>query len=878
MTFQHLFLTLSLFVSTVSFSQSENQNIEWRALNYYLNKQYDEAIMECNNILSPEVHSNDLAYQRTQFILARTFMQTEQYEYALEVLRETDIDAEFFGMGIEGMMGDCRVQQKKYGAALHHYKKAIQADANDALTPNYLFKAYLCSKELNNPTDANRYIQTILSYFPAYAGKHSIEKYLTIDTIKPLSLNFPEAMQPMELGIGTINGIHISQSAYFEALQTARENAFLQAQYSGQEPQYVDPNRVWKAFVEEETLKREYKRLNLQTDEEEMMAYLLATDGYSVQAEFLYSFTNDDGSFAPNKLLARINDMRYAEEEYARQAWKGTEEYYRNKLLQERYFNFLGLIPFATNLEIQLEQEENKSYKAHIVVERFKDVSNDEITITNEELKKYYEENKLQVKYRIKEDQREIIFIRKDIAPTAADTLQAYKKAKDLKKMFHKAKDDSAFVIAHSDFPFYTRGPFSTAIPQNHAKGSTGMFLNYPNSVSREMESGKIGDIVGPYLYNNSLAVSKIIGKTDDVINARHILLQVHGEPDDPTYEEAYEFFKTVTNENFDELARLHSEDLGSVDKGGDLGNFFFGDMVPQFATFCADAPVGEIGFVQTQFGYHVVQVTKRSGKRFPRLAMVTLPIEQSEESYSIPKKQLEEFRTLFEHEEGKSNAISQYKKTDSLAQIFNLTPRNELIRDDAPRLFGFNTLRAKDDAYRFMYDTTHSIGSVSLVYRDSLSYYLMIHGGTQKKGIPNFDFVRDVMHADLSKIKKSELLKKRIESYSPSRKEKLQSEVEISLSYTSIPYCGYEPNVVGKAIDAFQEGKQSIIVEGYSGVYYVHVTEEISDSDIPNKELLSEKINATSREDLILFARSALTKINNVIDNRTLYRLHIRK
>jgi parvulin-like peptidyl-prolyl isomerase len=80
---------------------------------------------------------------------------------------------------------------------------------------------------------------------------------------------------------------------------------------------------------------------------------------------------------------------------------------------------------------------------------------------------------------------------------------------------------------------------------------------------------------------------------------------------------------KEVNDDNFEAYVSKHSGDTGSAAKGGDLGDFFFGDMVPQFATYVADKPIGEIGVVQTQFGFHIIQVTARKGKKYPRLAVV---------------------------------------------------------------------------------------------------------------------------------------------------------------------------------------------------------------------------------------------------------------
>jgi len=62
----------------------------------------------------------------------------------------------------------------------------------------------------------------------------------------------------------------------------------------------------------------------------------------------------------------------------------------------------------------------------------------------------------------------------------------------------------------------------------------------------------------------------------------------------------------------FEEAARDHSLCPSGV-KGGDLGTFSEGQMVPEFDKVVFNEEVGEIhGPVKTQFGYHLLEVTER--------------------------------------------------------------------------------------------------------------------------------------------------------------------------------------------------------------------------------------------------------------------------
>lgn len=87
---------------------------------------------------------------------------------------------------------------------------------------------------------------------------------------------------------------------------------------------------------------------------------------------------------------------------------------------------------------------------------------------------------------------------------------------------------------------------------------------------------------------------------------ARHILVN--------TESRALELKQQIdSGADFADLARQNSS-CPSGRSGGDLGEFAKGAMVPEFdAVVFSDIPVGKVSEpVKTQFGYHLVQVTKR--------------------------------------------------------------------------------------------------------------------------------------------------------------------------------------------------------------------------------------------------------------------------
>ena len=97
---------------------------------------------------------------------------------------------------------------------------------------------------------------------------------------------------------------------------------------------------------------------------------------------------------------------------------------------------------------------------------------------------------------------------------------------------------------------------------------------------------------------------------------------------------------------DFAELARLHSND-GSASKGGDLGWVYPGDTVPEFEKAMSELKPGEIGApVQTQFGWHLIQVLGRrtedaSADRVRLAARQALRERKADEAYQEWLRQL---------------------------------------------------------------------------------------------------------------------------------------------------------------------------------------------------------------------------------------------
>lgn len=114
-----------------------------------------------------------------------------------------------------------------------------------------------------------------------------------------------------------------------------------------------------------------------------------------------------------------------------------------------------------------------------------------------------------------------------------------------------------------------------------------------------------------------------------DTVTARHILIRMKGSAvplkdgqeelsDEQALAKATDLrAKIAAGGNFEELAKANSDDTGSGANGGALGDFTRGRMVPQFEETAFKLAVNEVSEpVKTQFGYHVIQVTKHESKK----------------------------------------------------------------------------------------------------------------------------------------------------------------------------------------------------------------------------------------------------------------------
>lgn len=111
--------------------------------------------------------------------------------------------------------------------------------------------------------------------------------------------------------------------------------------------------------------------------------------------------------------------------------------------------------------------------------------------------------------------------------------------------------------------------------------------------------------------------------KNKEQVNASHILISTTDKSGNPMTEDkkaeakkkADEVYnKAKSGEDFAKLAKEYSDDSSNAQKGGELGDFGKGVMVSEFEKTVFAMKEGEISKpVETQFGYHIIKLNKKS-------------------------------------------------------------------------------------------------------------------------------------------------------------------------------------------------------------------------------------------------------------------------
>lgn len=147
---------------------------------------------------------------------------------------------------------------------------------------------------------------------------------------------------------------------------------------------------------------------------------------------------------------------------------------------------------------------------------------------------------------------------------------------------------------------------------------------------------------------SDEFALKKVDYDTPAQIRASHILIKTgEGVTEQQALAKINDIRKQAEKGDFAKLAKQYSEDGGSKEKGGDLGYFSKGRMVPEFEAAAEKLAPGELSApVKSQFGYHLIKVVDKKAETQATLEKFETEIAKqliSTEHYDAWIKGLEE-------------------------------------------------------------------------------------------------------------------------------------------------------------------------------------------------------------------------------------------
>ena len=429
----------------------------------------------------------------------------------------------------------------------------------------------------------------------------------------------------------TIGEIYGQKIPYVEFTETVEQNGNQFKQQSGQNsltPQitaYIQEN-TWNQMLSKAMIEHESEKVGLQVTGDESQAMI---SGNNPSPEIVRAFTNPQtGQFDRNSLSSTISKLRVTpDSDPQKQQWnKFVAELIQNKLA-EKYMTALSNGLYVNSLEAKDDYEaKNKLVNFKYAILNYQTIQDSKVTLTDADYSSYYDEHKNEFKNL--QETRTIEYVSFNGAPSKADSAVVKTQVEKLKGEFAASTNDSLFVQINSE----NKLPFA----YKH-KGELG------NGLDSVMFNAAPGFIYGPYLENGYYALAKLIDSRvgPDSVTAKHILLS----PADGL--KKADSLKTLIQggKSFADLAKTYSMDQQSAIKGGDLGTFARGAMVPDFDEAAFNGKPGEYKIVTSQFGVHLIYIVAQKGSsRVVKVAVVDKPLNASSETQSAAYTKAQNF------------------------------------------------------------------------------------------------------------------------------------------------------------------------------------------------------------------------------------------
>jgi peptidyl-prolyl cis-trans isomerase D len=244
--------------------------------------------------------------------------------------------------------------------------------------------------------------------------------------------------------------------------------------------------------------------------------------------------------------------------------------------------------------------------------------------------------------------------------------------------------------------------------------------------------------------------------QTDEQVRASHILFKTGPDKDEEEVRRRAEgvLAEAKAGADFAELARRHSEDT-SAEKGGDLGLFGRGQMVPEFEAAAFALNEGEVSdLVRSTYGFHII---KLNGKE----AAYTRSLDSVRDEIRTALTQEKARAAMEKAVDSASEKLRASKSVDTLAAEYPLLVPQETgffgRNDNLPQLGN------SPEASRAAFET--EVGGVSSSIRLGNGYAFLQVLEERPPGIPDFEEVKERARTELRDRKVMELARAKAES-----------------------------------------------------------------------------------------------------------------
>ncbi|MBM3427476.1 MAG: hypothetical protein FJX95_01685 [Bacteroidetes bacterium] len=523
---------------------------------------------------------------------------------------------------------------------------------------------------------------------------------------------------------GEIDGKTIDAATWQQAVEKQR----VLFDYSSNESSLS--NDTWNTLTEEELYADEFDAMDIAVSDEELDEVMFG----KILSPFVKNtiYGGRDSSSFKEQMRQRFetidpNDPTWTIEKA--DAWK---EFVRYKRKKEKYDNMVKLGAYANALDAKYTfTAQNDRTSVEFVAKSFLEIPDAEVNVTDEDIRAYYNKHKSEREYK-QERSRSVNYVNMAIKPSESD-LQAIKTTMEaMIREFRMAKNDSAYAVAKA----ITAG-------QGKVRYQPGTF---PEPFNSQIANDSVGKVLGPIANNGALKLVKISKRVSEIdsVSARHILIQDQSPKGKAKADSIMNVIKV--KKNFAEMAKLYGTD-GTKDKGGDLGMFARGAMVPDFEKPCFNGTVGQLQVVKTQFGYHVMEVTKKNA---PKMNTYVAIVDQTQDpSPQTRKEAFNKMRDLTINSQDTASFRANVKAMDANVQVVSA----KMIAPNATNITG---LAEAQSLVSWVYSA--EINEISQPILIANGWVVAVLTEIRERGVPAFEDVKDVMKVKVIKEKKGEM------------------------------------------------------------------------------------------------------------------------